>query len=111
MVFYFTCSDARYTIYMGRDKYENEHLIKYGWPEDLWFHVDKMSSAHVYLRLPPGDGIDDIPEAIIEECAQLTKANSLEGWKVGNVPIVYTMWENLRKTGDMDVGQAKSSRP
>ena len=108
MVFYFTCSDARYTIYMGRDKYENEHLIKYGWPEDLWFHVDKMSSAHVYLRLPPGDGIDDIPEAIIEECAQLTKANSIEGCKVGNVPIVYTMWENLRKTGDMDVGQAKA---
>ena len=22
MVFYFTCSDPRYTIYMGRDKYE-----------------------------------------------------------------------------------------
>ena len=28
MVFYFTCSDPRYTIYMGRDKYENEELIK-----------------------------------------------------------------------------------
>jgi len=22
---------------MGKDKYENEDLIKYGWPEDLWF--------------------------------------------------------------------------
>ena len=42
MVFYFICSDPRYTIYMGRDKYENEHLIQYGWPEDLWFHVDKV---------------------------------------------------------------------
>lgn len=79
MVFYFTCSDDRYTIYMGRDKYENEDLIKYGWPEDLWFHVDKMSSAHVYLRLPPGDGIDEIPKEIVEECSQLTKANSIEG--------------------------------
>lgn len=29
----------------------DEHLIKWGWPEDVWFHVDKMSSAHVYLRL------------------------------------------------------------
>lgn len=45
---------------MGRDKYENEELIKYGWPEDLWFHVDKMSSAHVYLRLPSGDTIDNV---------------------------------------------------
>ena len=50
MVFYFTCSDPRYTIYMGRDKYENESLIAYGWPEDLWFHVDKLSPAHAYLR-------------------------------------------------------------
>ena len=33
MVFYFTCSDPKYTIYMGRDKYENEELIRYGWPE------------------------------------------------------------------------------
>ena len=23
-------------IYMGRDKYENEELIKYGWPDDVW---------------------------------------------------------------------------
>ena len=37
MVFYFTCSDPRYTIYMGRDKHENEHLIKYGWPGDSEF--------------------------------------------------------------------------
>lgn len=31
--------------------YEDEELIKWGWPEDVWFHVDKLSSAHVYLRL------------------------------------------------------------
>lgn len=51
MVYYFTASDGC-TIYMGKDKHENEHLIKYGWPEDVWFHVDDLSSAHVYLRLP-----------------------------------------------------------
>mmetsp|Transcript_13445 Transcript_13445/g.28992 ORF Transcript_13445/g.28992 Transcript_13445/m.28992 type:complete len:495 (-) Transcript_13445:239-1723(-) len=105
MVFYFTCSDPKYLIYMGRDKYENEHLIQYGWPEDLWFHVDKMSSAHVYLRLPRGDGIDDVPEEIVHECAQLTKLNSIEGCKVNNVRVVYTMWSNLRKSGDMATGQ------
>lgn len=31
----------------------DEDLIKWGWPEDVWFHVDKVSSAHVYLRLQP----------------------------------------------------------
>lgn len=38
---------------MGKDKFENEDMIAYGWPEDVWFHVDKFSSAHVYLRTPP----------------------------------------------------------
>ena len=67
---------------MGVDKVENEDLIKvginnfernvsqaqilqYGWPEDVWFHVDKLSSAHVYLRLTPGMTIDSIPEALV----------------------------------------------
>ena len=105
MVFYFTCSDPRYIIYMGRDKYENESLIAYGWPEDLWFHVDKHSSAHVYLRLPPEVDFNSVPAELVNECAQLTKLNSIEGCKVNNVTIVYTMWSNLRKTGDMATGQ------
>ena len=29
----------------------DEDLIKWGWPEDVWFHVHNYSSAHVYLRL------------------------------------------------------------
>ena len=62
MVFYFTSavSDPPTTLFMGRDKYENEDLIKYGWPEDVWFHVDKVSSAHVYLRLAPGQTLETV---------------------------------------------------
>lgn len=37
MVFYFECCDSQYVIYMGKDKYENEELIKYGFPEDVCF--------------------------------------------------------------------------
>ena len=47
MVYYFKSRCGEYTIYMGKDKYENEELIKYGHPEDVWFHVDDLSSAHV----------------------------------------------------------------
>ena len=52
MVYYFVSNvvDPPVTLFMGRDKYENEDLIRWGWPEDVWFHVDKLSSAHVYLR-------------------------------------------------------------
>lgn len=44
-------------LYMGKDKYENEDLIRYGLPEDVWFHVDNLSSAHVYLRMNRGEKV------------------------------------------------------
>jgi len=110
MVFYFTCQSRpdlaeKYIIYMGRDKFDNEALIQYGWPEDLWFHVDDLSSAHVYLRLPRGDSFETVPEEVVEECASLVKANSIKGCKMSEVKIVYTPWENLKKTSDMVAGQ------
>lgn len=73
MVYYFQSNIVQppVTLFMGIDKHESEcctilliiplfnyiialldeDLIKWGWPEDVWFHVDKVSSAHVYLRL------------------------------------------------------------
>ncbi len=85
MVFYFHPRGWReekkgdYLIYMGRDKHENEDLISYGLPLDVWFHVDNLSSAHVYLRLPEGVTIEEIPEDTLEDCAQLVKQNSIQG--------------------------------
>lgn len=43
------------------------------------FHVDDMSSAHVYLRLPEGAKLEDIPPEALEDCAQLVKHNSIQG--------------------------------
>ena len=43
------------------------------------FHVDNLSSAHVYLRLRESESWEKIPQAILDDCAQLTKANSIEG--------------------------------
>ncbi|GAA0147091.1 hypothetical protein LIER_36450 [Lithospermum erythrorhizon] len=107
MVLYFKAraEAGDYTIFMGIDKFENEELIKFGFPEDIWFHVDKMSSAHVYLRLQTGQTLDDIPEGVLEDCVQLVKANSIQGNKINNVDVVYTPWTNLKKTASMDVGQ------
>ncbi|XP_021735516.1 coiled-coil domain-containing protein 25-like [Chenopodium quinoa] len=107
MVFYFKARPEAgdYTIFMGLDKFENEELIKYGFPEDIWFHVDKMSSAHVYVRLHRGQSMDSISEGLLEDCAQLVKANSIQGNKVNNIDVVYTPWANLKKTASMDVGQ------
>ncbi|KAL5223073.1 hypothetical protein ABZP36_027786 [Zizania latifolia] len=113
MVFYYKARpDAGdYTIFMGADKNENEELIKYGLPEDVWFHVDKVSSAHVYLRLKKGGSIDSICDGLLEDCAQLVKAHSIQGNKMNNVEVVYTPWSNLRKSPSMDVGQVGFHNP
>ncbi|KIH91487.1 hypothetical protein SPBR_01881 [Sporothrix brasiliensis 5110] len=105
MVYYFTSTvvDPPAYIYVGKDKFENEDLIKFGWEED--FHVDKLSSAHIYLRLPEGDSWENIPEDLVKDLAQLTKANSIEGNKKDNITIIYTPWSNLKKDGSMAVGQ------
>jgi len=107
MVYYYSSSVVEPSgfIYVGKDKYENEDLIKYGWEEDVWFHVDKLSSAHIYLRMKEGETWDNLPQDLLDDLAQLTKANSIEGNKKDNITIIYTPWSNLKKDGSMDVGQ------
>ncbi|GAB0135530.1 hypothetical protein EsDP_00003865 [Epichloe bromicola] len=113
MVYYFSSSTVSPPglIYAGKDKFENEDLIKYGWDEDIWFHADKLSSAHIYLRMQDGQSWDSLPEDLVMDLAQLTKANSIEGNKRDNVTVIYTPWSNLRKDGSMDVGQVSFKDP
>ena len=66
-------------MYMGKDKYENEDLLKFGFPEDVWFHVDDLSSAHVYLRLKDDETVEQFSDKAKDECCQLVKENSIEG--------------------------------
>lgn len=66
-------------LYMGKDKHENEDLIRYGFPEDVWFHVDNLSSAHVYLRMNRGEkvfGLDaiDLPQRVSPSPQDATRA-------------------------------------
>ncbi|CAI7592803.1 unnamed protein product [Penicillium pancosmium] len=119
MVYYFTSNVVSPSafIYVGKDKFENEDLISYGLDEDVWyvvlpakpsnwlFHVDNLSSAHVYVRLREGETWDNIEGPLLEDCAQLTKANSIEGNKKDNITIIYTPWSNLKKDGSMATGQ------
>jgi NFACT protein RNA binding domain len=75
-----------------------------------------------------GDSWENIPEDLVIDCAQLTKANSIEGtlqnrnyWHVtlnifsgnkkDNVTVIYTPWSNLKKDGSMAVGQVGFKDP
>mmetsp|Transcript_31537 Transcript_31537/g.76286 ORF Transcript_31537/g.76286 Transcript_31537/m.76286 type:complete len:562 (-) Transcript_31537:227-1912(-) len=95
--------------YVGRDKHENEHLIKYGWPGDIWFHVDRLSSAHVYFRLKnvgtvSSIPIDDLPADSVYDMMQICKNNSISGCKLASCKMVYTPHSNLKKAFDMEAG-------
>lgn len=91
-------------IYVGKDKFENDQLLQIARPqEDVWFHADKYSSAHVYLRLP-AQFTNQIPQIWLDECAQLTREGSREGSQHPNISIVWTGCENLKKTSGMDPG-------
>ena len=83
----------------------------------MWFHVDGLSSAHVYARIrrappaagaaaapPPPFSLDELSEDAVRDCAQLAKANSIEGCKKASVVVIYTLWSNLRKDGSMAAG-------
>ncbi|KAH8842522.1 hypothetical protein MCOR27_008061 [Pyricularia oryzae] len=111
MVYYFTSNvvEPSAYIYVGKDKFENEDLIKHGWEEDVCPLLNALApvylGAHIYLRLREGETWDKIPEALVTDLAQLTKANSIEGNKKDNVTIIYTPWSNLHKDGSMAVGQ------
>ncbi|KAH8712329.1 Coiled-coil domain-containing protein 25 [Beauveria bassiana] len=111
MVYYYTSAvvDPPGFIYVGKDKFENEDLIKFGWDED--FHVDKLSSAHIYLRMNEGQQWDSLPENLVMDLAQLTKANSIEGNKKDNITVIYTPWSNLKKDGSMEIGQVSFKNP
>lgn len=75
--------------------------------------MDSFSSAHVYLRptavefqRPVTEAeLKALPAAIVEDIAQITKENSIQGKKEVSVRIVYTPAYNLKKTGSMDIGE------
>ncbi|SCW00729.1 LAFE_0C10660g1_1 [Lachancea fermentati] len=95
-------------IVVGKDKEENDLLIKYGY-KDLgyyWFHADRYSSAHVYLKLLDSEkDLADVPRLVINDCLQLCKSKSIQGNKLAQCAIIVTPWHNLRKSGYMKPGE------
>jgi len=103
-------------IYMGKDKFENEHLLKHSHPKNIWFHVDNYSSAHLYLQLSNEDQLLTfdtlkIDDSILKQLAQLTKANSIKANKLNNITIIYTPVNNLYTDGSMDAGTVTFHNP
>lgn len=72
--------------------------------------LHELSSAHVYLRMPEGMEWTAIPDALLEDCSQLVKANSIEGNKKNNVTIIYTPHANV-KVGPLRLRRKRATWP
>lgn len=76
---------------MGKDKVENEDLIRYGDEDDVWFHVDKVSrrlsliQAAILPSHPCSALIGTcIPSTIIwYDVGVYTKTTARRSWSIG----------------------------
>lgn len=66
---------------------------------------------YVIYVFSQGQTIDDIPKQLLEDACQLVKANSIQGCKLAEVKVVYTMWSNLKKLPGMKPGEVAFLNP
>ena len=88
----FLSSDG-FTMYVGRNNYQNEEVtFKIGGGSDWWFHAKKMPGSHVIVK---GDG-RELTDRTFEEAGALAAYYS-SGRKAPKVEIDYTQRRNLHK--------------
>lgn len=91
----FFFNGTNYSIKIGGNKTENDHLVKTSIKTDIWFHVNDAPSSHVVLL--NNDKLNKIPKQVIKRCACLCKSNSSS--KSGlKCEIIYTEMANVLPT-------------
>lgn len=88
-------SSDGWTIYLGRNRQENEELItRLARPQDIWLHVQGHGGAHVLIKVPSGK--TEPPATTLAEAAQAAArlSKTLIG---GKVRVMYTQCRYLRK--------------
>jgi len=94
----FSFNNEIYTIYIGRNKEENNDLIDGADIQDIWFHVQDMPSCHVLLK--HNTNIKKYPNQVIKRCAYLCKIHS-NAKTMNKCNVIYTCISNIEKTNVM----------
>ena len=112
MPYHFESFDENYQIFTGIDAKENDLLARWGWEEDILFHIAGLPGGHIYLRTPniinkkafkqikklsDFELLLNIPSNVITQCLQLAKQYSSRGKKEKNASIHITPWLNVKK--------------
>jgi predicted ribosome quality control (RQC) complex YloA/Tae2 family protein len=91
----YTDGATTYTILCGKSATGNDQLLDMCNPEDVWFHVDGRTSAHVILVNAANEKLNKIPKKVITRCACICKASTKENAKC---VVIYTQRKNVEKT-------------
>jgi hypothetical protein len=94
--------DARHTVYVGRNRAENDTLThRFAAPGDLWFHAQGVSGSHVILK----GATPSTPKGIIEKAAAVAAYFS-KSRHSGTVPVVCVEKRYVRKPRKSPPGTA-----
>jgi len=94
----FSFNNTVYTIYEGKNAVGNNDILDLCKSDDVWFHINGRSSAHVVLvGVVAGLGLGKIPKQVIKRCCCICKASTRTSDKV---EIIYTERGNLEKLNE-----------
>ncbi|KAL0208794.1 hypothetical protein P9112_011381 [Eukaryota sp. TZLM1-RC] len=103
MVRTFTSSEG-FTISIGENAADNDKIRKAAHQNDLWFHLNKLSSAHAILHCGKAKSL---PRVSIHETAQLVKYFSAR--HLVSVTIIYCKTRYVRGGGNVGSVQLKKA--
>ena len=81
-----------FTIYAGRNNVQNDRLLRFASPEDIWLHTQKYHSSHV-LIISQGK---KVPDAVLQKAAEICVYYS-DGKDSGKVPVDYCLRKHVKK--------------
>jgi predicted ribosome quality control (RQC) complex YloA/Tae2 family protein len=85
-------TNKQYTVLVGKNKNENDLLIKNSNPCDLWFHLQGVSSPHIILQT---EG-DIIPKKYINQIVQMFPLH--KSGLSSRFNVIYTEIKNVKLT-------------
>lgn len=84
-------------FYIGKSQAENHGVLDMAKPEDMWFHLGGVSSAHIIGVVPVGLERKYL-KYIVKHGAHLCKKHTTKVANQKNVAVLYTRVRNVQKT-------------
>lgn len=79
-------------IYVGRNNLQNDRLLRFASPDDIWLHTQKYHSAHVVIAIQGGQVRDELILYAAEICAYYS-----DGRDGDKIPVDYCRRKRVKK--------------